>query len=250
MPKDKMWDKGKGGDKKMKVQRPRRRIYEAPVEEAVAQPDATMVKNKAPEVALAELSRKSAVIATRPADQIVPAVAGTVKPEALDIVKSHVIYSMGVAATPVPLLDIAGASVLILKMLKTLSELYGVDYSRRKGMKIATSAIGGAGPLWASGLGASLIMTAAPIFGALVGLAARPIFAGATVYAIGITFACHFESGGSMEDMNLAASRECFKKLFSEGKSYSAGLRKGGASSQNAHCNEPRGDTGPSLFYN
>ncbi|MBI5814469.1 MAG: DUF697 domain-containing protein [Nitrospinae bacterium] len=222
MARDEMMDKGKGPDEKMKIARPRRRIYEAPAEEAAPAPGAK--EEKKPEPVAARVA-EPAVVAVAPAasERDAPA-QDTVRPEALDIIKSQVIYSMGVAAAPVPLLDIAGVFAVVLKMLKKLAGLYGVDYSKRTAMRMTTCAVGSAGPLLASGLGTSLLMGAAPMLGAVAGLTSRPILSGATVYGIGMMFARHFEKGGTLEDMTFGPTRDYFKEKYGEGKAYVSSL--------------------------
>ena len=93
---------------------------------------------------------------------------------AQDIVKSHVIYSLGAGLVPVPLLDIAAVSAVQLDMLKQLAKLYGKDFKESAG-KSWISAITGS---TMARMGASLVKTI-PGIGSILGGVTMSVLSGA-----------------------------------------------------------------------
>ena len=53
--------------------------------------------------------------------------------EADEIVRSHVLWSMGAGLMPIPLFDIAAVTAIQIDMLKQLTACHGVDFSQSHG---------------------------------------------------------------------------------------------------------------------
>jgi uncharacterized protein (DUF697 family) len=110
------------------------------------------------------------------------------------IVARHRNYAAASGLLPLPIVTVAGITAINLRMVKQLSDLYGVPFQRDRSRAIIVGLIGGAVP---TGLGVTTASTLAfAIPGpALVGLAVSAISAGAMTRGIGLVFVEHFESG-------------------------------------------------------
>jgi uncharacterized protein (DUF697 family) len=119
--------------------------------------------------------------------------------QARAIVARHATYSAVSGIVPLPLANAAGITTIIIRMVKMLSDLYGVPFERDRARAIIVGLVGGTMP---SGLGA---VTTSTLFyvvpsGALMGLAVSSITAVACTRSIGRIFIEHFESGATLHD--------------------------------------------------
>ena len=140
---------------------------------------------------------------------------------AQEIVKSHVIYSLGAGLVPVPLLDIAAVSVVQLDMLKQLAKIYGEDFKESAG-KGWISAITGS---TMARMGASLVKTI-PGIGSILGGVTMSVLSGASTYAIGQVFIWHFSSGGNFMNFNFDKAKEIYEREFEKGKKVAKEMEK------------------------
>ena len=109
------------------------------------------------------------------------------------IVERHRNYAGLSGLLPLPIVTVAGVAAINLRMVKRLSDLYGVPFQRDRTRAIIVALIGGAVP---TGLGvttASALAFAIPA-PALVGLAVSAVTAGAMTRSIGLVFVEHFEN--------------------------------------------------------
>ncbi len=131
-------------------------------------------------------------------------------------------YSLGTATTgllPLPLVDLVALSVMQRKMLRALTELYGVEYSEQR-LKFYVGALlsdvssismaGGAGVLLGS------LLKVMPGVGTLAGASLMPAATGASTYALGKVFVRHFESGGNLLDFDPKKMRGYFEEQLAE----------------------------------
>ncbi|MEP7308971.1 MAG: DUF697 domain-containing protein [Acidobacteriota bacterium] len=126
------------------------------------------------------------------------------------LVNRHALYSAAAGLVPVPLVDLAATTGIQIKMLKELSEYYGIPFQADRGKSIVGALIGGIVPTrLAYGLGGSLIK-ALPVVGQLLGMVTAPAFASASTYAIGKVFMSHFDSGGTLLDFDPDKMRQHF----------------------------------------
>ena len=140
---------------------------------------------------------------------------------AQDIVKSHVMYSLGAGLVPIPLLDIAAVSAVQLDMLKQLAKVYGEDFKESSG-KSWISAIAGS---TLARMGASLVKTV-PGIGSLLGGVTMSALSGASTYAIGQVFVWHFSTGGDFMNFNFDKAKEIYKREFEKGKQVAKEMEK------------------------
>ena len=138
-----------------------------------------------------------------------------------DIVKSHVVYSLGAGLVPIPLLDIAAVSAVQVDMLKQLAKLYGQDFKESAG-KGWISAITGS---TLARMGSSFIK-AVPGIGSILGGVTMSALSGASTFAIGQVFIRHFSSGGDFFSFNLEKAKKIYEKEFDRGKRFASELEK------------------------
>ena len=144
--------------------------------------------------------------------------------QATNIVKKHVIVTMGAAMVPIPLFDLVALSGVQLKMLYSLTKLYEIPFSKNVGKSSIASLLGGVMPTSAAMTLASLAK-AVPGLGTATGIISVSILGGATTYAIGSVFMQHFESGGTLLDFDPKKMREYFSTKMQEGKDLAANLK-------------------------
>jgi uncharacterized protein (DUF697 family) len=110
------------------------------------------------------------------------------------IVDRYKLYAAVGGLSPIPIMTAAGVTVVVLQMVKTLSNLYEVPFERDLTRSIAVGLMGGAVP---TGLGvatASALALAVPGVG-FVGVAVSALTASALTGRIGLVFVERFESG-------------------------------------------------------
>jgi uncharacterized protein (DUF697 family) len=109
------------------------------------------------------------------------------------IVERHKTYAAIGGLSPLPILNVAGVTAIIMRMVKQLSGLYEVPFERDRTRSLIVSLIGGAVP---TGLGTATASTLAFVLPghALVGLGVSAIAAGALTRGIGLVFLDHFET--------------------------------------------------------
>ncbi len=151
----------------------------------------------------------------------------TKREKAEKIVRGHVLWSLGAGLMPVPLFDIAAVTAIQIDMLKQLAYLYGADYSKSKG-KTFVSAL--TGSTFAK-IGASLVKTI-PGIGTVIGGLSMSVLSGASTYAVGQVAISHFEAGGGLFDVDLAAAKKSYKEAFEQGKQFVSDLEEEQESSQ------------------
>jgi uncharacterized protein (DUF697 family) len=115
------------------------------------------------------------------------------------IVERHATYSAVGGAIPMPLVNFASMTGIIVRMVKRLSSLYDVPFDRRRARAIVTGLTGGAALGGFSVVTASALAYVTPV-GLVVGVAASSIAAAASTRWIGRMFVEHFERGATLQD--------------------------------------------------
>jgi uncharacterized protein (DUF697 family) len=110
---------------------------------------------------------------------------------AFKIVDRHKLYAGLGGLLPMAAVNVVSVTAVILRMVKGLSDLYGIPFERDKTRSIVIGLMGGAAP---TGLAAATTLSfAAPIAGA-VGLAVSSVTAAALTRRIGLYFVERFET--------------------------------------------------------
>jgi uncharacterized protein (DUF697 family) len=145
------------------------------------------------------LSARSDGGSTVPALPAVTMDTGRRRLMALAIVDRHAAYSAVGGIIPLPLANFAGVTTVIVRMVKVLSDHYGVPFERDRARAIVVALVGGAMPTGVATLTMSALIYILPP-SALMGLAASSITAATFTRSVGRIFIEHFESGASLED--------------------------------------------------
>jgi len=118
------------------------------------------------------------------------------------IVERHATYSAAGGLIPLPIVNVASVTAIILRMVKRLSALYDVPFERDRARAIVVGLVGGCTP---TGLGAVATSTLAYLVpaSALVGLAVSSVAAAGCTRSIGRIFVEHFESGTTWHEFAL-----------------------------------------------
>jgi uncharacterized protein (DUF697 family) len=171
------------------------------------------------EGAVREVRRAPDVAAVAPAVEVPPQPATSVlapiaeDPEvarrrslARRIVDRHATYSAVGGIIPVPIANVAGVTAVIVRMVKVLSDLYGVPFQRDRARAIVIGLMGGAMPTGLAAVTASTLFYIVPGSN-LIGLAVSSATAIACTRGIGRIFIEHFESGATLSDISAVESR-------------------------------------------
>lgn len=112
--------------------------------------------------------------------------------EAFKIVERHKFYAGLGGLFPMPAVNVAGVTAVILRMVKLLSDLYEVPFERDKTRSVVIGIMGGAAP---TGLGAVTSSTLALVVpgAAAAGIAVSSLTAAALTRKIGMSFIERFE---------------------------------------------------------
>ena len=122
------------------------------------------------------------------------------------IVERYANFSALGGVIPVPLINVAGVTVIILRMVKKLCRLYGVPYEQGRARALVVGLAGGAVPTTASAVTTSTLVYFIPGVN-LLGLAVSSVTASVCARAIGRRFVEHFETGASLMDFPVIDRR-------------------------------------------
>jgi len=148
--------------------------------------------------------------------------------QAQNKVKTHCWWAMGAGLIPVPGLDLAAVFAAQIKLIKDLSDHYGVAFSEHRAKNLI-------GPLISS-VGADKLLTgsissllkAIPGLGTIGGAAGMSVVAGASTYALGKVFVQHFESGGNLLDFDPAKMKSFFASQYEQGVQEAKAMKASG----------------------
>jgi uncharacterized protein (DUF697 family) len=112
---------------------------------------------------------------------------------AFRIVDRHKIYAGLGGLLPMAAVNVVSVTAVILRMVKGLSDLYGIPFERDKVRSVVIGLMGGAAPTGLAAATATTLSFAAPIAGA-VGLAVSSVTAAALTRRIGLYFVERFET--------------------------------------------------------
>jgi uncharacterized protein (DUF697 family) len=118
---------------------------------------------------------------------------GSRRGQAQKIVSRHRLYAAMGGLAPLPVMNVAGVTAVILRMVKALSRLYGVPFERDRTRAMVIGLMGGAVPTGLATATTSTLVLVIPTVG-LVGLAISSLTAATFTYGIGLVFIDHFEN--------------------------------------------------------
>jgi uncharacterized protein (DUF697 family) len=123
--------------------------------------------------------------------------------QARAIVDRHATYSAFGGIVPLPIASVAGITTIIIRMVKMLSNLYGVPFERDRARAIVAGLVGGATPTGFAVVTTSTLFYAVPT-GVLLGTVVSTFSAIACTRSIGRVFIEHFESGATLNDFRAS----------------------------------------------
>ena len=130
------------------------------------------------------------------------------------IIRNHMVWSMGAGLIPVPIADFFAVSAIQLDLVRQLCKLYEVDFKENE-MKAIVTALTGSGLAKA---GARAAIKFIPGLGSVIGGVAMSVLSGASSYALGEVFKRHFETGGTVLDLDLNRLKKVYNEKFEKGK--------------------------------
>lgn len=142
------------------------------------------------------------------------------------IITSHVLMSLGSGLIPITGFDLLAGLTIQLTLLKRLSTLYGVPYSKNLGKSVVLSFLSTVGGLETGQTIALSFVKLIPFVGTAVGVVSLSAVLGAFTFALGKVFAQHLESGGTFLDFEPKVYKNYFREMFGRGKSVVANLKK------------------------
>jgi len=137
-------------------------------------------------------------------------------------IRNHVIWSMGAGFIPIPVADFVAVAAVQLDMIRTISNIYGVDFKETEGKALVTSLTGSG----LSRLGANALIKLIPGFGSMLGGVSMAIVSGASTYALGQVFKRHFAVGGTFLDFDTDRFQRYYDEQFEKGKEVAKDIQK------------------------
>jgi uncharacterized protein (DUF697 family) len=125
---------------------------------------------------------------------------------ALAIVDRHAAYSAFGGIIPLPLANFAGVTTVIVRMVKVLSDHYGVAFKRDRAHAIVVGLVGGVMPTGVAAVTTSALFYILPP-SILLGLAVSSVTAAAFTRSIGRIFIEQFERGAILDDFPAVGVR-------------------------------------------
>ena len=137
--------------------------------------------------------------------------------QAEQTIRWHALAALGVGVLPLPWLDLAALAGLQLNLVRSLAELYGVEFSSQLGKSAIGALLGGGLPV---SLSANLghLAKGLPGLGWVIGGASMALFGAASTYAIGRVFVQQFESGNTLLTFDPAQVRAYYAQQYEQGK--------------------------------
>ena len=95
-------------------------------------------------------------------------------------------------------------------MLRRISQLYDIPFSKNRGKAIVASFAGTMIPA-STGLGVASMVKSVPVAGTAIGAITAPALSVGATYVIGMAFVEHFARGGTLLDFDPPDHREFIK---------------------------------------
>ncbi|MCU0663525.1 MAG: DUF697 domain-containing protein [Myxococcota bacterium] len=140
-------------------------------------------------------------------------------------VRRHMYGAFCAGLVPIPIMDIATLTAVQLNLVRKLTTVYDVPFSRNTVKNIVSSLLAGALPTIVGPYLASMLK-AIPFLGFGLGLATVPLVAVAATYAVGQIFIGHFESGGTLLTFNTEKAKDLFEELLKHGMKQAAEMKE------------------------
>ena len=118
---------------------------------------------------------------------------------ATKLVERFSLWSGAAGLIPVPFVDLVAVGGVQIQMLRRISQIYGVPFSKNRGRALIAGLAGTMIPV-TTGIGMASFIKSVPLIGTAVGAIATPTLSVGATYAIGMVFIQHFATGGTLLD--------------------------------------------------
>ena len=125
--------------------------------------------------------------------------ADTRRARATKLVERFSVWSGVAGLIPVPFVDLAAVGGVQIEMLRRISQIYEVPFSKNRGRAVIAGLAGSMIPA-TTGIGMASFVKTLPLVGTAVGAIATPALSVGATYAIGMVFVQHFATGGTLLD--------------------------------------------------
>lgn len=122
------------------------------------------------------------------------------------VVERHANYSALGGVIPLPIVNFGAVTAIIVRMVKVLTDIYGVPFEHDRARAIVLGLIGGLTPTAASTLTASTLFYLVPGSN-ILGLAVSSVTASACARKIGAVFVEYFEKGATLADFPASGGK-------------------------------------------
>jgi len=153
-----------------------------------------------------------AEVAQTPEHEAVLKSTEALKKEADSITKRRTLYAAGAGLLPFPVVDAAIILGIQITMIRSISQLYHVEFKENLVKSIIGSLIGS--------IGTASVIKAIPGVGSIWGGLTASATAAAATYGLGKVFTQHFDQGGTLLNFDPVKSREFFEKEFEAGRMF------------------------------
>jgi uncharacterized protein (DUF697 family) len=126
------------------------------------------------------------------------------------VVERFALWGGAAGLIPLPFVDAAAVGGVQIAMLRRLSHIYNVPFSKNLGRALIAGIAGAMIPA-SSVIGAASVVKGMPVVGTAIGAVAMPTLSAGATYAIGMAFIQHFASGGTLLDFRPPDYREFIK---------------------------------------
>ena len=135
---------------------------------------------------------------------------GERKREADKITVRRTLYAAGAGLLPFPIIDAALLLGIQITLVRSISNVYGVEFKENLVKSIIGSLVGT--------VGTAGVIRAIPVVGSAIGSLTAATVGAASTYALGKVFTQHFDQGGTLLSFDPVASREYFQQEFEAGR--------------------------------
>ena len=129
---------------------------------------------------------------------------------AAKIVSKYAAASAAAGFIPIPLADIAAISAVQMKMVHALSNLYDVPFTKHWAKSLIASLTGSVASDSIGRIGLGSLLKMIPVVGHVAGMLALPGVACVATSTLGQIFTQHFETGGTLLNVNLKVWRPVY----------------------------------------
>jgi len=140
------------------------------------------------------------------------------------IVEDHTAVAMVASLIPIPLAEFAAIGAVHFKMVEKLAELYRIEFKPHQAKTIIASLVSSYVSTSAGSLAVKSLAKLVPGLGSMVSALTMPAVAGALTYAMGKVFVWHFESGGTLLNLDPSVAQAGFLREVEKRKAGGAAI--------------------------